>query len=104
MIGDYKGNFPYSKFSIITNAPQNIGIYYCGAMNENGSLGVFYVGRAKGESVTIRSRLLDHFNNGEWSDITHFGFRTCSIEAEVESIEKSEVVRLNIPKYNKKVG
>ena len=104
MVNEYKGHFGYTKLSIVVNSPDEIGIYYMGILNSNGSLGVLNVGRAMGEQVTIKSRLLSHINSGEWPDITHFGFRVCSIPQEVEDLEKEETVRLGIPKYNKRIG
>ena len=104
MIGNYKGHYPFNESSILTNAPNNIGVYYCGILNSDGSLGVLYVGRAKGENVTIRSRLLEHLNNDKWYDVTHFGFYPCSSEEEIENFEKLEIAHLNIPKYNKRIG
>ena len=104
MISNYQGHYFFNESSIINNAPQNIGVYYCGVLENNGNLGVFYVGRAKGENVTIRSRLLEHFNNDKWYDVTHFGFCLCSSEEEIENFEKLEIARLNTPKYNKRIG
>lgn len=104
MADNYVGNYPYNKFSIITYAPDKIGVYYCGVLNNDRSLGVLYVGRAKGENISIKSRLLEHFNNSEWPDVTHFGFCVCSTESEVENLEKTETIRLECPKYNKRIG
>jgi len=105
MIGKYMGNYTYDKQFINLNAPENIGVYYMGTLNNNGSLGTLYVGRAKGNAVSIKSRLLDHINNNEWPDITHFGYVVCTSEAEVEDLEKkrsSDVEILNTIKESGK--
>ncbi|OGM01891.1 hypothetical protein A2115_00375 [Candidatus Woesebacteria bacterium GWA1_41_8] len=104
MIGKYNGHYSYDKPFIMTNAPDEIGIYYLGLLNGDGSLGVLYVGRAKGEDVSIKSRLLNHLNNNEWPDVTHFGFCICDSEGEATAHEVSETKRLNYPKYNQRAG
>jgi excinuclease UvrABC nuclease subunit len=100
MIYSYKGHYQYNKLSISNNAPDEIGVYYCGSLNKNGELIPYYIGRALGENVTIKSRLLDHFRHDYWSDVTYFGFQVCTTTKEVESFEKTQIEKYK-PKYNK---
>ncbi len=90
MIYPYVGNFPYNKQSILNNAPDAIGIYFCGVINPlNGSLVFKYIGRAVGENVTIKSRLLNHLNDQDLSGIFSFGYRVCT--SVLEAINQEEV-------------
>jgi len=104
MIGQYSPNYLYNEISVRLNAPDSWGVYYCGTLNPNGSLFPYYVGRASDQNVTVKSRLLDHIRVGEWPDITHFVFVTCSTSQEAEQFEMTEIARLNNPKYNKRLG
>lgn len=99
MICSYRGHYGYNKVSILADAPDSIGIYYCGNIDLNGDLLPLYIGRAKGDGVSIRSRLLDHIQNDYWPDVTHYGYRVCSTKFEVESLEPQEIKKYN-PKYN----
>lgn len=103
MIGEYKGHYSYDKLFINLSAPDSVGIYYMGDKNIDGSLVVTYVGRALGESVTIKSRLIDHLNKNEWLDVKYFGFRICTTQKEIEDLEKAEIVRLK-PIHNQRIG
>jgi len=99
MIEDYNGHHPFNESTIMQNAPAKHGVYYCGYIADTGNLATHYVGRAMGEGVTIRTRLLDHLRRAGWTDVTNFGFRVCTLDSEVEQLEKTEIKRLN-PKYN----
>lgn len=99
MISQYVGHHPFNRLTICVAAPEKQGVYYCGSLNSDGSLGVYYVGRAKGTGVSIRSRLLDHLNTDHWTAVTHFGFRLCSTDQEATDFEASEIRRLQ-PAYN----
>lgn len=103
MIGAYNGHYNYDKLFVEINTPDRTGIYYMGELNPNGSLGVMYVGRALGQNVTIKSRLLEHINNNEWPDVTHFGYLVCDNQTEIDNFEKIEIVKFH-PKYNKRIG
>lgn len=98
MVNQYQGPFEYSKNVIQNWNNTSGGIYYCGAINQNGGLGVFYVGKAFGDGG-IRNRLLQHINENKWYDVTHFGYVICSNENESLNLELQEIRRLN-PKYN----
>lgn len=84
-------------------APNLLGIYYCGVLNPNGSLFPYYVGRAAGTNVSIKSRLSDHIRENDFPDATHFVYYVCATEAEAQQFEVGEIARLQ-PKYNKRVG
>ena len=99
MTSKYSGHHPYNNFEISLFAPEGIGVYYLGIPNVENALVVHYVGRAKGEGVTIKSRLLAHLREG-LSDITHFGYILCNTAKEAEDLEAAEIVRLQ-PKHNK---
>lgn len=98
MIGTYQGHFSYTKESISNNAPDSKGVYYMGSLNTNGKLGVSYVGKSS-VGADMRGRLLSHLNNGEWDDVTHFGYKTCSTIEEADKLEAEEIARLK-PKHN----
>ena len=98
MINQYQGPFKYNKQIIQDWNNTAGGVYYCGVLNQNGSLGVCYVGKAFGDGG-IRSRLLQHINENKWHDVTHFGYAICSNENESIDFESQEIRRLN-PKYN----
>jgi excinuclease UvrABC nuclease subunit len=99
MIYQYKGNYAYNKLSITQYASDGIGVYYCGSKNADGSLFPLYIGRAKGENVSIKSRLLDHFRDDNWSDVSIFGYRECTTMKEAEDLEAAEIAKFK-PKYN----
>jgi hypothetical protein len=98
MIRTYEGHYSYSE-PIISNWDSNsIGVYYCGAILENGNLKPFYIGKGTGEGG-MRSRLLDHLTKDNWFDVTHFGFQRCDTVRETELFEM-EKIKLYQPKYN----
>lgn len=101
MIYAYAGHYPYTEQLININAPESIGVYYCGYVNNQNVLVTLYVGRAMGTGVTIRSRIQDHFRNDNWSDVSHFGYAICSTAKDAEDFEVSEIRRLQ-PKYNRR--
>jgi len=99
MIYSYSGEYKFDRFSINSLAPDKIGVYYCGYQKLHGGLYTLYVGRAKGDDVTIKSRLFDHLREKKWSDVTHFGFKICTTKKEAEDLEAAEIKRLK-PKHN----
>ncbi len=100
MSNEYTGHYAYSKASILQNAPDSIGVYYCGYIGPDGRLLYpAYIGRAKGEGVSVRSRLLDHIRDDYWPSVTHFGYRLCATKWEAERLEAQEIAKFN-PKYN----
>lgn len=99
MAYEYQGHYQYNKVSVNTNAPENMGVYYCGYVAANNILITHYVGRAKGDGVSIRSRLLDHLSQDNWPDVSRFGYRVCTTKKEAEDLEASEIQRIK-PKYN----
>lgn len=98
MISQYEGPFSYDKNIVQNWNNTSGGVYYCGALSQNGKLTVFYVGKAFGDGG-IRGRLLQHMNENKWRDVTHFGYAICSTEKEAIDFESQEIRRLN-PKYN----
>lgn len=99
MIASYTGHYLFNGRSVSENAPNSIGVYYCGKLNENGNLVPLDIGRAKGENVSIRSRLSDHLRDDYWPDVTHFGYVICTTMKEAEEYEMSEIKKYK-PKYN----
>lgn len=63
MIYPYKGNYQYNILSIMANASAEMGVYYCCYMNGKNEPFTLYVGRARGDGLSIRSRILDHMRN-----------------------------------------
>ena len=96
---NYQGHYSYNSISALLSAPNSKGIYYCGFVNQQGLLVPMYVGRARGDGVTIRSRLLDHLRNDKWLGVTHFGFTVYSTELFIDAIEGIEISRFQ-PIYN----
>ena len=99
MTNSYSGHYAYNKITILRVAPDNMGIYYCGCLGSDGKLYPLYIGRAKGDGVSIRSRLLDHLRDDYWPSATHFGYHVCSTKQEAENLEIQEIKRCN-PKHN----
>lgn len=99
MIYSFRGPFLYSK-AIIESLDSNIiGVYYCGTKTDDNKLtAISYIGKGTGDGG-IRSRLLDHFNNDNWSDVTHFGYEKCDTAKEAEDHEADEIKRYQ-PKHN----
>ena len=95
----YNGHFSYNGQSVRLNAPDKIGVYYCGYLNYSNQLIPLYIGRAIGIGVTLKSRLLDHLREDRWPDVTHFGYNVCLTKQEAESLERSEINE-HKPKYN----
>lgn len=98
MIGEFKGPYTYSKQVISDWNNNQGGVYFLGVQTSEQKMTVYYVGKAFG-TEGIRGRLLQHINDNEWPDITHFGYETCSTEQEALDYEKSEIKRLN-PRHN----
>jgi hypothetical protein len=98
MAGQYVGHYRHNKISVDLNAPLVMGVYYLGALNLTGGLVPYYIGRAMGTGVTIKSRLIDHLS--EWQDVTHFGYVTFNTPIEAQIFEDLEIKKHN-PKYNK---
>ena len=99
MISIYFGHYHFNKESVELNASDGIGVYYLGWVNPlTNILETYYVGRALGTGVSVKSRLLDHLTNG-WSDVVHFGYILCTSQKEVEDLEAAEIKRIQ-PKYN----
>ena len=96
MVSQYNGNYAFTESSIVGNAPDSIGVYYCGKLLSNGNIEVYYIGKS---CDNVEDRLLDHHSERKWSDVTHFGFKTCSTCTEAEDLEVREIKRLQ-PKYN----
>ena len=96
MVSPYEGHFLFNEDSIFENVPESIGVYYCGEINNNNKLLVYYVGMS-GES--IKNRLLDHLRDEDWSDVTHFGYELCSTKQEALDHEVVKIEHIQ-PKYN----
>ena len=99
MIYQYVGHYLYNQLSVSNNAPDSMGVYYCGVLNQENKLIIYYIGRAMGDGVTIKSRLFDHLRNDNWSDVTYFGHQVCTTKQEAEDFEKEEIAKYK-PKYN----
>jgi len=99
MVYDYSGHYLFTALSIGANAPESMGVYYCGMKDNNGKLVPLYIGRAKGEGVTILGRVRNHRNDEKWPDVTHFGYRICTTKTEAEALEATGIKHFQ-PKYN----
>lgn len=83
----------------MANASAEMGVYYCCYMNGKNEPFTLYVGRDRGDGLSIRSRILDHMRNDHWPAVTHFGFRICTTKKEAEDLEVEEIQQLK-PDYN----
>ncbi|MCX6113169.1 MAG: hypothetical protein NTY22_07830 [Proteobacteria bacterium] len=93
--------YKYHKETVSNDAPDKIGVYYCGELDHLGNLIPHYIGRALGDEVTVKSRLLDHLRNDtHWKDATHFHYVLTNSAQETERLEAEEIKRCK-PKYNK---
>jgi hypothetical protein len=99
MVGSYQGNYSFNRFSISMAAPDDIGVYYCGWVDSGNLLHPLYIGRALGESTSIKSRLLNHLNDSSLEGVTHFGFRACDTATEASDFERQEIAAFN-PHHN----
>ncbi len=98
MIYAYQGHFLYSQPVISEWDSDRIGVYYCGYILSNGNLLPLYIGQAVGQDG-IRGRLLQHLNQENWPDVTHFGYCVCDTTKEAADFESAEIARLK-PGYN----
>ena len=73
----YNGNYSFNIEILKNWNNKQGGVYYCGALNINRELIIYYIGKAFGDDG-IKGRLLQHLNENKWSDITHFGYNVCS--------------------------
>ncbi len=98
MVNQYQGPYQFSKDVLQGWNNSQGGVYYCGVLGQNNTLIVHYVGKAFGDGG-IRGRLLQHYSENKWNDITHFGYAVCDSESASLTFEAQEIKRLN-PKYN----
>lgn len=92
--------YPFDADGIASHAPDEPGVYYLLEYPWSEPRCVYlYVGRAKGVTTSIRSRLFDHRREGDIPGVTHFAYRTCSTASEAEALERSEITRL-CPTHN----
>lgn len=88
----------------IERSPLQQGVYALYDQNE-----IIYIGRAKGEGVTIRSRLSDHHSGQEGyctQNATHYWREVCSnpSEREVELLESYQNKHGCLPRCNERIG
>jgi excinuclease UvrABC nuclease subunit len=102
MNNQYFGNYSFDMHNIMTFASIYKGVYYCGNIGTYGQLIPWYIGRAVGDNVSIKSRLLDHLKEKKWSVVTHFGYRIFSSKEEAIIFEENEIKNYN-PFYNKQL-
>ena len=103
MAGQYQGNYVYEENSVQIYAPVSWGVYYCVHIEQGSRVVADYIGKASGQGVTIKSRLLNHLSGDNWPEVSHFGYILCSSAEEAQRLEIEEINRCN-PKYNKRVG
>lgn len=98
MIHAYQGHFVYDQNIVSDWDSMVIGVYYCGLILPSGNLLPLYIGKATGQDG-IKGRLLQHLNQDNWPEVTHFGCCACDTVKEAEDFETSEILQFN-PKYN----
>jgi excinuclease UvrABC nuclease subunit len=99
MISVFKGNYKYNEKDVKLYAPDRQGVYYIGGWAADGFILIEYIGKAIGEGVSIKTKLLDHLSNNELKKLSHFAFRIITTEKEIEECEKSEI-KVYSPRYN----
>lgn len=98
MVHPYQGIYSYNQSTISNWNNNQIGVYYCGYIAQNGKLTPLYIGKATGEEG-IRGRLLQHLSQDNWPGVTSFGYCVCDTAAEAAIFEMSEISRCK-PRYN----
>lgn len=98
MVQPYQGNYSYNQKVIGDWNNSQIGVYYCGYVLPNGNLQPLYIGQGVGQDG-IKGRLLQHLNQDNWPDVTHFGYCVCDTVKEAEDLESAEIIKFK-PKYN----
>jgi len=100
MVHSFNGLYTYSNATIDSWNNTRIGVYYIGILNPNNrsSLFPYYIGKGTSDKG-MRGRLLDHLNNNDYPDATHFGYCACDTVAEADNYEVTEIHRYR-PKYN----
>jgi len=99
MVYPYKGHYTYSQDVVSEWDSSAIGVYYCGYVDSDNKLSILYIGRGTGDDG-MRGRLLDHLQDDDWPDVSHFGYQVADTIKEVENWEAEEIARYK-PKYNK---
>jgi excinuclease UvrABC nuclease subunit len=94
---NYQGFFTYSSDSIWWSAPDLAGVYLLGHFNFLNRFTIDYAGMS---SVSIRDRVLRHYQEENWPEITHFAYRLCASEYEALTLEASAINQWQ-PKRNK---
>ena len=89
MIYKYEGHFEYNEATIKALDESIIGVYYCGQTQINNQLYPLYIGKGTSENG-IKIRLLEHYHNDSWPDVTHFGFCRRETALETEEFERRE--------------
>ena len=95
--------YPFTEKNI-DRAPVEAGVY---ALYDGDT--IIYYGRAAGETVTIRSRLQDHFagRDGYCTQQATYYRReatTSSVNREKELLEEYERINGKLPKCNERIG
>ena len=85
---------------VIAGAPEDAGVYALWDGEE-----VVYYGRADGDASTIRSRLLDHYHDGQ-RRVTHYSWELCKdpVTREAELLGEHERAFGRAPRYNTGAG
>ncbi len=88
----------------VDNAPDEQGVYALFDEQE-----VIYYGRAKGENVTIRSRLQSHLAGREGvctKKATHYQreVTTAPVSREKQLLEEYDLVHGRLPRCNERIG
>lgn len=87
--------------------PDDIGIYYLlGPTSANNTATVLYVGKAGYRTNMygrrfggLRTRVLEHIQLNEWSDVVQIAYQICNSEQEMDNLEASEIATRK-PRHN----
>ena len=97
-MSEYESPCFFDKSAIKNLSSLVKGVYYLGYLNTQQELIPLYIGKATG-AEGIKGRLLDHIENNQFNDITHFEYIETDNEKEALIIEEIEIKKHN-PKYN----
>jgi hypothetical protein len=95
--------FPFTAL-LLAGAPEHGGVYALWSQGE-----LVYIGRAGGDPMTIRSRLLDHFSGQDGpctQNATHYAWEICldSAARELELLEEYRAAFRRLPRCNRSTG
>ncbi|MBI2514926.1 GIY-YIG nuclease family protein [Candidatus Wolfebacteria bacterium] len=66
--------------------------------NFPGLNGIIYIGK----SLTLKNRLLEHYNLGDVPEVLYFDWYPINTSSEIDRLEREWIIQYN-PKYNQRI-